>query len=175
MWVCRSIYSLQPTLTGSGPVSGVVEVNLYRPCTAFVRKVLAEAGIRFVFSPKQLRLVAGTVPRELSLTGSPHEQLAQVIGAATGKYQEFLGGTVRLQSVQFSAGRAPQLVTDEGSPHLGGGWTDLHRKRLEVLIDRVIREFSASQYHRGCRRIVDRRGGDIGPVLRLRHRHHAGK
>jgi len=39
-------------------------------------------------------LVAGNVLGRYGLSGSPHQQLAQLIGAAPGRYRGFLGGTV---------------------------------------------------------------------------------
>lgn len=171
----HSAYTERPTLIGSGPVTGVVELNLQRPARVFVRKVIAEGGLRFVFNPQRLRLVAGTVSRVYALSGSPHQQLAQLIGATPGRYQGFLGGTVHLEFSGSGDTRQLQLLTDEGSPHLGHNWTIADRNRLAMLMHHVLYGFVQGEQQGGRGELHGANGEALGPVAGLRYVHNPGK
>lgn len=168
-------FTERPTLIGSGPATGVVELNLQRPGSAFVRKVIAEGGLRFVFSPQRLRLVAGTVPRVYALSGSPHQQLAQLIGAAPRRYKGFVGGTVHLDSSGSGEARQLQIQTDEGSPHLGHNWTEADRNRLAMLMHHVLHDFVQGEQQHGRCELHGADGEVLGPVAGLGYAHHRGK
>lgn len=114
---------------GSGRVPGVVEVGWNARSFAAFRTIVppAESGsVRFVYDPTQQILVVGEPHWKGPAQGSPHEQLAQIIGAFTissGRieYPVAAGGMI-------SRSPTGALLTTEKSPNLGRGWNSEVRR-----------------------------------------------
>lgn len=77
-------------------------------------------GVEFVYDPATNTFVAGR-PLSGLFQGSPHEQLAQSIGAAN---RPVVGGT-------FRRGANGEIFTTENSGHYGPNWTDPIRQQFQ--------------------------------------------
>ncbi len=109
-----------PACKGSGPVPGVIEVSaLVKSIKAFLNYNPKGGGIEYVFDPITNRFAVGR-PRRGLFDGSPHEQLAQSIGADP---RTVVGGVFR---------RMPNGVPgfDEWSGHYYQNWTPAVRQQF---------------------------------------------
>jgi len=86
----------------------------------------------------------------------------------------FLGGTVHLESSGSGDTRQLQVMTDEGSPHLGHNWTDADRKWLAILMQHVLLDFVQGEQQRGRGALQGAHGEALGPVAGLGYSHHLG-
>ncbi len=117
---------------GTGRIRGVIEISwCAKSLTAFAnyRPPKKEANAaRFVYDPRQQIVVVGCPHwQPLDENGSPHQQLAQIIGAFARRpdghfeYPDAAGGLLRRRT-------DGSLYTVEKSPHLGHNWTPTVRK-----------------------------------------------
>lgn len=125
--------------TGCGRVPGVIEVGWRAKSVAAFRAYRPPRRMggaqRFVFDPKQEILVVGTARSRALAPGSPHEQLAQVIGAydmQDGRlsYPCAAGG-------MLSKTHEGTLITNEKSPHLGHNWTPQVREQFITFVQKI--------------------------------------
>ncbi|WP_082067103.1 polymorphic toxin type 43 domain-containing protein [Paenibacillus terrae] len=114
-----------PTWKGSGPTSGVLEVNSSSQSVKAIKNYYPkQGGIEFVFDPKTNTFVVGKPKDTTSFKGSPHQKLAQTIDA-DGK--TVVGGT-------FSRGPNGEIYTTENSGHYGQNWTPEVRKQFDEVM-----------------------------------------
>ncbi|MBB4223937.1 two-partner secretion domain-containing protein [Variovorax guangxiensis] len=110
-----------PIFSGSGPAPGVIaitdtsSVNVLKTYTPSGRD-----GIEFVFDPTTMTFAVGK-PRSGLFEGSPHQQLAQSIGANDATV---VGGT-------FSRAPDGSIITTENSGHYGQNWTPETWKKFQ--------------------------------------------
>lgn len=81
--------------------------------------------MEFIYDPTTNTFVAGRPARGL-FDGSPHEQLAQSIGAVDNP--SLVGGT-------FQRGRTGEFFTTENSGHYGTNWTNPVRAQFEQWLN----------------------------------------
>ncbi|MGG4207627.1 polymorphic toxin type 43 domain-containing protein [Paenibacillus jamilae] len=114
-----------PTWKGSGPTSGVLEVNSSSQSVKAIKNYYPkQGGIEFVFDPKTNTFVVGK-PKDTSFfKGSPHQKLAQTIDADE---KTVVGGT-------FSRGPNGEIYTTENSGHYGQNWTPEVRKQFDEVM-----------------------------------------
>ena len=113
-------------LRGSGPVPGVIEVSPRVQSTKVLQYYYPkQGGIEFVFDPKTNTFAVGKPHPSTGFTGSPHQKLAQSIGAEEAT---LVGGT-------FRRGENGEILTDELSGHYGEKWTDSIRKQFVQFME----------------------------------------
>jgi hypothetical protein len=100
-------------LAGSGPVPGVLEASSRVKSFAALRNYNPKGGVEFVFDPESGTFATGRPAASAGLKGSPHEQLAQSIGADPSTV---VGGTL-------TRGGPGQFLTTEQSGHFWQNWT----------------------------------------------------
>lgn len=116
-----------PGKGGSGPVPGTIGITDETAVGALKNYNPKGDGIEFVYDPFTDTFVTGKPARGL-FDGSPHEQLAQSIGAGD---KPVVGGTM-------SRGENGEFFTTENSGHYGQNWNDSIRDQFEAwLSDRL--------------------------------------
>lgn len=99
--------------SGSGPAPGVIAITDSSPVGALKNYAPSgREGIEFVFDPTTNTFAVGK-PQAGLFEGSPHQQLAQSIGANEANV---VGGT-------FSRRPDGSIITTENSGHYGQNWT----------------------------------------------------
>ena len=116
--------AVRPTLKGSGPASGIIEVSdRVKSFNAF-KNYSPGNPVEFVFDTKRNIFVVGA-PNH-SIPGlSPHQNLAKSIGG--NNRSEIVGGT-------FSRGKNGEILTTENSGHYGENWTPENREKFKEFI-----------------------------------------
>ncbi len=115
-----------PTWKGSGPTPGVIGVNSSSKSIEALKNYYPKnGGVEFVFDAETNTFVVGK-PKSSLFHGSPHQKLAQTIGADGGKTT--LGGT-------FSRGPNGEFITTENSGHYGGNWTPALRQQFQKVME----------------------------------------
>lgn len=109
-----------PTWKGSGPVPGTIGVNSESNSVKALQNYNPKGGIEYVFDSKTNTFVVGK-PKSGLFKGSPHQQLAQSIGA---ERSTVVGGT-------FSRGPNGEIFTTENSGHFGQNWTPEIRQQFQ--------------------------------------------
>ncbi|MGO4652262.1 polymorphic toxin type 43 domain-containing protein [Arthrobacter sp. 2RAF22] len=108
-------------LAGSGPVSGVLEASSRVKSLAALRNYYPKGGgVEYVFDPETGTFATGVVDPSAGLTGSPHEQLAQSIGANPATV---VGGTL-------TRGADGAFNTTEQSGHFWRNWSPEIRQQF---------------------------------------------
>ena len=100
-------------LAGSGPVPGVLEVSGRVKSVRAFRNYNPQGGVEYVFDPATSRFAVGRPGLASGLKGSPHQQLADSIGA---DQSGVVGGMLR-------RGSGGEFITDEMSGHFYQNWT----------------------------------------------------
>ncbi len=109
-----------PTWKGSGPAPGVLGVNSSSKSIKAIQNYYPkQGGIEFVFDYKTNTFVVGKPIK--SGFGSPHQNLADTIGANT---TSAVGGS-------FTRGPNRKILTNEHSGHFGEYWTPEIRKQFQ--------------------------------------------
>ena len=108
------------TLAGSGPVPGVLEASGRVKSFAALRNYNPNGGIEYVFDPATGTFAVGRPAASAGLKGSPHEQLAQSIGANPSTV---VGGTL-------ARGGNGAFITTEQSGHFWQNWTPEIRQQF---------------------------------------------
>jgi filamentous hemagglutinin len=78
----------------------------------------------FVFDPIKKRFAMGVPQKWLKMNGSPHQQLAEAIGADP---RTVVGGTLR-------RGPAGEILTDQMSGHYHQNWTPQIEQQFEDFL-----------------------------------------
>lgn len=138
----RQLGCLPPMpVKGCGRVPGVIEIGWRSKSIAAFRAYRPPRRMsgaqRFVFDPKQEILVVGSARSQDLAPGSPHEQLAQVIGA-----YDIQGGRpcyLHAAGGMLSRNNEGVLITNEKSPHLGHNWTPQVREQFIAFIRTLTR------------------------------------
>ncbi|MHA6838713.1 polymorphic toxin type 43 domain-containing protein, partial [Ralstonia pseudosolanacearum] len=116
-----------PTFSGSGPVPGVIAITDSTSVGALKNYYPSGGGIEFVYDPTTNTFAVGA-PKVGLFDGSPHQKLAQSIGAND---QNIVGGT-------FSRAADGSIATTENSGHYGQNWTPQIANQFQKwLSDRV--------------------------------------
>ncbi|MFS1514767.1 polymorphic toxin-type HINT domain-containing protein [Chengkuizengella sp. SCS-71B] len=119
------VHNCSPTWNGSGPAPGVIGVNANSKSVEALKNYYPKNdGVEFVFDAKTNTFVVGS-PKSGSFEGSPHQKLAQTIGADGG--ENTLGGT-------FSRGSNGEIITTENSGHYGTNWTSELRQQYQDVM-----------------------------------------
>jgi RHS repeat-associated protein len=105
---------------GSGPVSGVLEASAGSKSFAALRNYNPRRGVEYVFDPTNGKFAVGRPSAGAGLRGSPHEQLAQSIGANPSTV---VGGTL-------TRGASGIFKTTENSGHFWQNWTNEIRQQF---------------------------------------------
>jgi len=105
---------------GSGPVPGVLEASDRAESLGALRNYYPKNGVEYVFDPESGTFVVGTPAARAGLTGSPHEQLAQSIGANPATV---VGGTLTRTTDGV-------FVTTENSGHFWQNWSPEVRQQF---------------------------------------------
>lgn len=113
-------------LAGSGPVSGVLEVSGRVKSVGAFRNYNPRAGAEYVFDPATSRFAVGRPAADSGLKGSPHQQLAESIGA---DQSGVVGGMLR-------RGPGGEFITDEMSGHFYQNWTPEIRSQFTDFMQR---------------------------------------
>ncbi|MCO1604373.1 RHS repeat-associated core domain-containing protein, partial [Desulfosporosinus nitroreducens] len=109
---------------GSGPAPGVLGVNPASESVGALKNYYPRNGsIEYVFDPKTKTFVSGA-PKSGMFTGSPHQQLAQTIGADESSV---VGG-------MFSRGANGEIITNEASGHYWQNWTPGVREQFQSVM-----------------------------------------
>jgi hypothetical protein len=108
------------TLAGSGPVPGVLEASGRVKSFAALRNYNPKGGVEYVFDPATGTFAVGRPATSAGLKGSPHEQLAQAIGANPSTV---VGGTL-------TRGSNGAFITTEQSGHFWQNWTPEVRQQF---------------------------------------------
>ena len=108
------------TLSGSGPVPGVLEASGRVKSFAALRNYNPKGGVEYVFDPATGTFAVGRPAVGAGLKGSPHEQLAQSIGANPSTV---VGGTL-------TRGGNGAFITTEQSGHFWQNWTPEIRQQF---------------------------------------------
>ncbi|MBD0376455.1 MAG: hypothetical protein ICV51_12585 [Flavisolibacter sp.] len=112
-----------PKLSGSGPVSGVLEISAnVKSVGAFLNYKPSQA-IEFVFDPATNRFLVGKP--NINLGGSPHQQLVKAGGLES---DNIVGG-------MFKRGQNGELITNEFSGHFHQNWTPEIRKQFVKFME----------------------------------------
>jgi RHS repeat-associated protein len=107
---------------GSGPVSGVLEVsNNVRSVSAF-RNYSPGNGIEFIFDKSQNVFLVGKP--NISLGGSPHQQLVRSIGADG---RNIVGG-------MFNRGANGEIILNQHSGHYWMNWNGSIKNQLQLFM-----------------------------------------
>ncbi|MCQ4167733.1 RHS repeat domain-containing protein, partial [Tahibacter harae] len=118
-----------PQTGGSGPVPGTIGITNNSPVTAFLNYRPRGGGVEYVYDPTTEIFVAGRVKNGIYSQGSPHEQLANSIGAANKKTT--VGGTMQ-------RGPEGEIFTTENSGHYGINWNnEISEKFVNWLSERT--------------------------------------
>ena len=138
--VGRGLGLLSPVpAKGCGRVPGVIEVGWHAKSVSAFRNYRPPkrggGAQRFVFDPVQQILIVGEVRRQPVAPGSPHDQLAQVIGAFViqGDEIHYPHGTGGMLSRTEDGG----VVTNEKSRNLGHNWTPDVRQQFRPFVPAV--------------------------------------
>lgn len=107
-------------LAGSGPVAGVLEVSGRVKSVGAFRNYNPRGGVEYVFDPATSRFAVGRPGAGSGLKGSPHQQLADSIGA---DQSGVVGGMLR-------RGPGGEFITDEMSGHFYQNWTPAIRSQF---------------------------------------------
>ncbi|MDO8312664.1 MAG: hemagglutinin repeat-containing protein [Sideroxyarcus sp.] len=113
-----------PGSGGAGPVPGTIGITDNTAVDALKNYSPKGGGVEFVYDPSTNTFVAGR-PSVGLFSGSPHEQLAQSIGAAN---RPIVGGT-------FHRGANGEIITNENSGHYGQNWTDPIRQKFQIWLN----------------------------------------
>jgi filamentous hemagglutinin len=105
---------------GSGPVSGVLEASSNVKSVAALRNYKPQRGVEYVFDATNGRFAVGRPAASTGLRGSPHEQLAQSIGANPSTV---VGGTLTRDARGV-------FNTTENSGHYWQNWTNEIRQQF---------------------------------------------
>ena len=105
---------------GSGPVSGVLEASAGSKSYGALRAYNPKQGIEYVFDPANGTFAVGRPASSAGLRGSPHQQLAQSIGANPSTV---VGGTL----IRDANG---VLNKTENSGHFWQNWTNEIREQF---------------------------------------------
>lgn len=103
--------------SGSGSAAGVLEASASSRSVGAINSWNAKRGVEFVFSPGSGRFAMGRPAPSAGLTGSPHQQLAQAIGADA---DTVVGGIL-------NRGSNGALVWNEQSGQFWENWTPTNR------------------------------------------------
>ena len=121
---------------GCGRAPGVIEIGWRSKSLAAFRAYRPPRRMsgaqRFVFDPEQEIMIVGVARWQYLAPGSPHQQLAQVIGA-----YELQGGQLcypHAAGGMLSKSNDGVLITNEKSPHLGHNWTPQVRGQFITFI-----------------------------------------
>lgn len=113
------------TAAGSGPVSGVLSASTSSRSLAALRNYQPKGGgVEYVFDPATNTFAAGRPAAGAGLQGSPHQQLAQSIGADT---DTVVGGT-------FTRGSDGAFITTENSGHFWQNWNPEIRQQFQEVM-----------------------------------------
>ncbi len=107
-------------LPGSGPVPGVLEASSRVKSFSAIQNYNPKAPVEYVFDPTNGRFATGRPATWTGLNGSPHEQLAQSIGANPATV---VGGTL-------TRGNGGTFLTTEQSGHYWQNWTPEIRQQF---------------------------------------------
>lgn len=106
---------------GSGPAPGVIGISDSTSVRALQNYFPRNGGIEYVYDPTT-NLFATGAPRTGLFVGSPHQQLAQSIGAIDNP--SLVGGSMR-------RGPNGEFFTTENSGHYGVKWNDATRTQFQ--------------------------------------------
>jgi len=113
------------TGAGSGPVPGVLSASPASQSVAALRNYRPRGGgVEYVFDPMTSTFAAGRPSATAGLSGSPHQQLAQSIGANP---QTVVGGT-------FTRGIDGVFITTENSGHFWQNWNSQVRQQFREVM-----------------------------------------
>lgn len=110
--------------TGSGPAAGVLEVSVGVKSVAAFKNYKPSEAVEFVFDSSSRRFAVGKPKPSLKLSGSPHQQLAQLIDAGS----EVVGGLFRRDNTGI-------IVTNELSGHYWQNWTPALRVEFVAFLE----------------------------------------
>ncbi|CAI1728408.1 hemagglutinin repeat-containing protein [Serratia fonticola] len=112
-----------PNTGGSGPVPGTIGITDKTSVAALNNYYPKGRGVEFIYDPITNTFVTGR-PASGLFTGSPHQQLAQSIGAAD---RPIVGGTLMRKA-------DGTFITTENSGHFGSNWNDAIRQQFQTWL-----------------------------------------
>jgi RHS repeat-associated protein len=110
--------------TGSGPISGVLEVSNQVKSVAAFKNYTPSESVEFVYDPVNQKFLVGR-PNESVEAFSGHQKLAKVGNMDPSKV---VGGL-------FRRGPNGEIVTNEHSGHYYQNWTDAIRKSFKEFLE----------------------------------------
>ena len=117
-------------MDGSGPVPGVLEVRSRVKSTAAFRNYNPSSGtVEFVYDVQTNTFVVGKPKPYMNLTGSPHQKLAESIGAEA---THVVGG-------MFRRGPNGEIILNEHSGHFWQNWDKIPsvREKLKQFLEKM--------------------------------------